>query len=118
MQRFVHRSQNRIESYHQLRSAIAQVAGKKELTGRTDLDIEISDQCARLIANAIVFYNSAILSRLLTTYQAGGNEAALALITSTSPVAWWNVHLNGRYAFRDGGQAIDPDTIIRGLNLE
>jgi TnpA family transposase len=28
----VHRSQNRIESYHQLRSAIAQVGGKKELT--------------------------------------------------------------------------------------
>jgi len=34
----VHRSQNRIESYHQLRSAIAQVGGKKELTGRTDIE--------------------------------------------------------------------------------
>ena len=86
------------------------------LTGRTALDIEISNQCARLIANAIVFYNSAILSRLLTRYEASGNEAALALITSTSPVAWRQVHLNGRYAFRDG-QAIDLDTIIRGLNL-
>ena len=28
-----------IESYHQLRSAIAQVGGKKELTGRTDIGI-------------------------------------------------------------------------------
>jgi TnpA family transposase len=117
LQRFVHRSQNRIESYHQLRSAIAQVAGKKELTGRTDLDIEISNQCARLIANAIVYYNSAILSRLLTTYKASGNETALALITSTSPVAWRHVHLNGRYAFRDGGKTIDLDTIIGALNL-
>lgn len=117
LQRFVHRSQNRIESYHQSRSAIAQVAGKKELTGRTDLDIEISNQCARLIANAIVDYNSAILSRLLTTYKASGNETALALITSTSPVAWRHVHLNGRYAFRDGGQAIDLDIIIGALNL-
>ena len=86
LQRNVHRSQNRFESYHQLRSAIAQVGGKKELTGRTDLDIdiEISNQCARLIANAIVFYNSAILSRLLTRFAASGNETALALITSTS----------------------------------
>ncbi len=67
---YVHRSQNRIESYHQLRSAIAQVAGKKELTGRTDLEIEISNQCTRLVANAIVFYNSAILSRLLTRHEA------------------------------------------------
>jgi hypothetical protein len=58
-------SQNRIESYHQLRSAIAQVGGKKELTGRTDIEIEISNQCARLIANAIIYYNSGILSRLV-----------------------------------------------------
>lgn len=29
LERNVHRSQNRIESYHQLRSAIAQVGGKK-----------------------------------------------------------------------------------------
>ena len=117
LQRNVHRSQNRIESYHQLRAAIAQVGGKKELTGRTDLEIEISNQCARLVANAIVFYNSAILSRLLTTYEGSGNEKALALITSTSPVAWRHVHLNGRYAFRDAGQAIDLDAIIQGLNL-
>ena len=118
LQRCVHRSQNRIESYHQLRSAIAQVGGKKELTGYTDLEIEISNQCARLIANAIVYYNSAILSRLLIKYEAGGNEKALALIKATSPVAWRHVHLNGRYAFRDGGQAIDLDAIIQGLNLE
>ena len=116
LQRHVHRSQNRIESYHQLRSAIAQVGGKKELTGRTDLDVEISNQCARLIANAIVFYNSAILSRLLTRYAATGNEAALALITSTSPVAWRHLLLGGHYTFR-GGQAIDLDAIIGGLDL-
>jgi TnpA family transposase len=70
LERNVHRSQNRIESYHQLRSTIAQVGGKKELTGRTDIEIEISNQCARLIGNAIIFYNSAILSRLLTKYEA------------------------------------------------
>ena len=116
LQRTVHRSQNRIESYHQLRSAIAQVGGKKELTGRTDLDVETSNQCARLIANAIVFYNSAILSRLLTRYVATDNEAALALITSTSPVAWRHLLLGGHYTFR-GGQPIDLDALIAGLDL-
>ena len=30
-----------------MRSAIAQVGGKKELTGRADIEIEISNQCAR-----------------------------------------------------------------------
>ena len=116
LQRNVHRSQNRIESYHQLRSAIAQVGGKKELTGRTDLEIEISNQCGRLIANAIIFYNSAILSRLLEKYEAVGNEKALALIKTMSPVAWRHVLLGGHYTF-SGVQAVDLDAIIRGLDL-
>ena len=34
-----------------------------------------------------------------------------------SPVAWRHVHLNGRYGFRDGGQAIDFDAVIQGLDL-
>jgi len=117
LERNVHRSQNRIESYHQLRAAIAQVGGKKELTGRTDIEIEISNQCARLIANAIIYYNSAILSRLLTKYEASGNAKALALITKLSPAAWRHIHLNGHYTFRGDGQLIDLDAIVAGLEL-
>lgn len=117
VQRNVHRSQNRIESYHQLRSAIAQVGGKKELTGRTDIEIEISNQCARLIANAILYYNSAILSRLLTKYEASGHAKALALIKATSPAAWRHVHLNGHYTFRSTGPIIDLDSIVAELDL-
>jgi TnpA family transposase len=118
LQRNVQRSQNRIESYHQLRSAIAQVGGKKELTGRTDIEIEISNQCARLIANAIIYYNSAILSRLLTRYEANQNAKALALTKKISPAAWRHVHMNGHYTFRDNGQLIDLDALIAGLDLQ
>ncbi len=118
LQRNVHRSQNRIESYHQLRSAIAQVGGKKELTGRTDIEIEISNQCARLIANTIVYYNSAILSRLLENCEASPNPKILALIKKLSPVAWRHIHLNGHYTFRGSGQVIDLDAIVAGLVLE
>src|ERR1035438_3867870 len=109
--------QNRIESYHQLRSAIAQVSGKKELTGRTDIEIEISNQCARLIANAIIYYNSAILSRLIAKYEASGNAKVLALIKKMSPAAWRHIHLNGHYRFHGDGQIIDLDTIIAGLEM-
>jgi len=35
-----------------MRSAIARVGGKQDLTGWTDIQIEISNQCVRLIANA------------------------------------------------------------------
>jgi hypothetical protein len=44
---------------------------------RVVIDYHISNQCARLIANAIIYYNSAILSRLLTKYEAIGNAKAL-----------------------------------------
>lgn len=117
LERNVHRSQNRIESYHQLRSTIAQVGGKKELTGRTDIEIEISNQCARLIGNAIIFYNSAILSLLLTKYEAAGNAKALALITQMSPAAWRHILLNGHYTFQTDGKFIDLDALVAGLEL-
>ena len=117
LQRDVQRSQNRLESYHQLRSAIARVGGRKELTGRTDIEIEISNQCARLIANAIIYYNSAILSRLLTRNAEGPGRKALATIEKVSPAAWRHIHLNGHYTFRGGGQAIDLDAIVAGLDL-
>jgi hypothetical protein len=119
LERNVHRSQNRIESYHQLRSAIAQVGGKKELTGRTDIEIDISNQCARLIANAIIYYNSAILSRLLTKYEASDcNTKALGLIKQVSPAAWRHILLNGHYTFHSDGQLIDLDALVEGLELE
>ena len=117
LERNVHRSQNRIESYQQLRSTIAQVGGKKELTGRTDIEIEISNQCARLIANAIIYYNSAILSHLLTKCEASGNAKTVALLTRISPAAWRHILLNGHYTFNSGGKMIDLDTLLAGLDL-
>ncbi len=64
-------------SYHQLRAAISQVNGKKQLSGRTDIEVEIANECGRLIANAIIYYNSALLSRLLEKYQQSNNQEAI-----------------------------------------
>jgi len=68
-----------VSSYHRLCSAIAQVGGKKELTGRLDLDIAINHQRARLIAHAIL--------SLLTSFAPRGNETVLTLFTARSSVA-------------------------------
>jgi hypothetical protein len=62
--------------------------GCKELTGRSDIEIEISNQCGRLIANTIIYFNSAILSRLLTKQGTSQTAAFLALIARISPAAW------------------------------
>ena len=34
-----------------------------------------------------------------------------------SPAAWRHIHLNGHYRFRGGGQIIDLDAIIAGLEM-
>jgi len=112
-----HRSQNCIESWHQLRSAIAQVGGKKELTGQNDVELEISNQCGRLLSIIIIYYNSALLSRLLQKYEDVGNTLGLALLRRMSPVAWQHIFLNGYYTFISEGKELDLDAMIEGLTL-
>jgi TnpA family transposase len=118
LQRDVHRSENRIESYHQLRSTIAQVNGKKELTGRTDLEVDISNHCGRLIANVVIAYNSMLLSGLVERYLAAGNNKAVDLLRRISPAAWQHLHFLGHYAFRDKRHPIDLAAILAGIDWE
>lgn len=109
-----HRSQNRVESYHQLRSYLSQAYGKKQLIGKTDIALEISNQCARLVANAIIYYNSAILSKLRDKYEAEGNTKGLKLLRKISPVAWQHIHFHGHLIFTNKN-TIDLDEIIKML---
>lgn len=118
LQRDVHRSENRIESYHQLRTTIAQVNGKKELIGRTDLDVVVSNHCGRLIANVVIAYNSMLLSGLLKRQLPIGNDKALDLLRRISPAAWQHLHFLGHYAFRDKRRLIDLEAILAGIDLE
>jgi TnpA family transposase len=118
LQRNVHRSQNRIESYHQLRAFIAQVSGKKHLTGRTDLDVAISNECGRLIANVVIAYNSILFSILLNRYQLAGEEKLLRLLKKISPVAWQHIHFLGHYLFRNNHQPIDVEAILAHVNFD
>ena len=117
LQRHVHRSQNRIEAYHQLRSVLTQISGKKQLIGRTDLDVAISNQCGRLIANVVIAYNSILLSMLLDRYQTAGNEKALGILKKISPVAWQHIHFLGHYTFRGNRHPIDLEAMLADVNL-
>ncbi len=117
LQRNIHRSQNRIEAYHQLRSILAQIGGKKQLIGRTDLDVAISNQCGRLIANVVIAYNSILLSTLLDRYQAAGNQKAIDLLKKISPVAWQHIHFLGHYTFRGNQHPIDLEALLAGISI-
>ena len=118
LQKNVHKSQNRIESYHQLRAAIARVGGKKELYGKTEIDIAISNECNRLVANAIIYYNSVILSAILEKYGDSNNKKILAKLKKISPVAWHHhIHFSGQYTFQNKDHIIDINEILKNANL-
>ena len=104
------------QSYHQLRAAIAEVSGRKQLTGKTDFAVDVSNECGRLIALAIIYYNAALLTRLLWRYQKEGHKRGLALLSKISPIAWQHIYLLGHYLF-NGQHHIDLDEIIAHLKL-
>ncbi|WP_432745162.1 Tn3 family transposase [Methylobacter sp. G7] len=118
IERDVHRSQNRIESYHQLRSYTSQVSGKKQLIGRTDLEAAITNQCGRLIANVVIAYNSIMLSLLFDKYKAAGNEKVIALLQKISRVAWQHIHFLGHYDFRNNHNPIDFEEILARITFD
>jgi hypothetical protein len=118
LQRTVNHSQTRIEAYHQLRAAIARVGGKKQLYGKTDIEVEISNQCAVLVANAIIYYNSVILSALLDKYRSANNHKKIsAILNKISPIAWQHIHLLGQYTFQNKQHHIDINKILAEVQL-
>ena len=109
---YVQRALNRGEAYHQLRRAIAHVNGNR-FQGRSDEEIVLWNECARLLTNAIIYFNSLILTRLLEHFEATGDDKKLEIIKQVSPVAWHNINLNGTYSFSFEQNLLDLDEIMR-----
>ena len=114
----VHRSQNRIESYHSLRASIARVGGRKALLGRTDLEVEISNQCGRLIAAVIIYYNASIGSHFYEKIHKGKKKKKrLKTLKGISPVAWQNINFTGHFSFLSNKKPIDLDRIVEDIEI-
>jgi hypothetical protein len=69
------------------------------------------------LANAIIYYNSAILSKLYEKYQLEENQKALKLLTKISPVAWQHIHFQGYLIFSDQ-TIIDLDELVKQLIVD
>ena len=98
MRKCVHRSLNRGESYHQLRSAIAKVSGKK-LIGKNEIELTINNECARLLAICIIFYNAFLLSAIYEYCKNKNMTDECNKIIRLSPVAWQHINFVGKYEF-------------------
>jgi TnpA family transposase len=110
----VQRALNRGESYHKLRRAVS-YANFGKLRFKTEQEQQIWGECARLITNAIIYYNASILSHLLAYRQSIGDLEGIAQLKQVSPVAWQHVNLHGRFQFSDQPQLINMESIIRTL---
>lgn len=86
---------NRGEAYHQLYRAISCISGGR-FRGSSELEIEIWNECTRLVASAVIFYNAYILSALL---ERAKNDGQRDEIIQLSPVAWAHLNFLGQYVF-------------------
>ncbi len=78
-------------------------------------DQAIWNECAQLITNCVIYFNSALLEVLIDAKeQRGGREVAESLKT-ISPVAWQHINFAGRYEFRKEDKAVDLGVLIRNL---
>lgn len=112
LRQFVQQALNRGEAYHQLRRAIASINGN-QFRGGNDYQIDQWNDCARIIANCIIYYNSALLSNLIEKFEQEGNQEVVNLIAGLSPVAWRHIQLAGNYTF-----GIQKDNIVLEKLLE
>jgi TnpA family transposase len=106
----VQKALNRGEAYHRFRRAISYVnAGKFRL--KTEAEQHIWNECARLIANAVIYYNTLLLSRVYEQKRASGDTSAADIVKDVSPNAWQHVHLIGAFDFEQAGSGIDIDAL-------
>lgn len=114
LRNYVQRALNRGEAYHQLRRAVSNVNGDL-FRGNSDEEIQIWNECARLVTSAIIYFNSSILSRLLSSFEHQQNEDKLEIVKQASPVAWQNINLKGTYQFNLDNKLPSLDEIMRSI---
>lgn len=115
LRQFVQHALNRGEAYHQLRRAIASVNGN-QFRGGNDYEVELWNDCARLIANCIIYYNSALLSGLVERFETQGNQEVVSLLSNLSPVAWNHIQLAGNYTFARQAEVFSLDSILENVD--
>ena len=106
---------NRGEAYHQLLQKIMDV-GNGEFRGMNELEVEIWNECARLIALIIIYYNMHLLSRLYENALATNDTAAIEYLKHISPIASQHINISGLYEFVETIENINVDNVVEALS--
>ncbi len=106
----VQKALNRGEAYHRMRRAISYVnSGKFRV--KTEAEQQIWNECSRMVANAIIFYNTLLLSRVYQQKLAATDREAIRILQGVSPVAWRNVNLIGNFDFTTSAPPVDMEAL-------
>lgn len=116
LRHYVQQALNRGEAYHQLRRAIASVNGNK-FRGGNDYQVSLWNDCARLVSNCIIYYNSALLSTFLKMSQDQNKPELVKYIAQLSPVAWQHINLNGEYSFHPNISELDLENLLKEIDV-
>jgi len=114
LRNYVQRALNRGEAYHQLRRAISNVNGD-QFRGSSDEEILLWNECARLVTNAIIYFNSSVLSQLLTSFEYQNDDKRIHVVKQASPVAWFNINLKGTYNFELSEKLPDLEELMSSI---
>jgi TnpA family transposase len=115
LRQFVQQALNRGEAYHQLRKAISSINGN-QFRGGNDYDVAKWNDCARLIANCIIYYNCALLSGLVEKFDKLNKQNVVDMISNLSPVAWRHIQLSGHYDFGGVKEGIDVALLLEDID--
>ena len=107
----VQKALNRGEAFHRFRRAVAFVNGGK-FKVQTEAEQQVWNDCSRLIANAVIYYNTMLLSQVYERKLAAGDTDAVSAIRRMSPVAWQHVNLFGTFEFSDEEFILDMEALL------
>lgn len=112
----VQRALNRGEAFHQLRRVIAETNGKK-FRGSHQAELNLWNECARLIANCVIHYNAQILSKLKEYNENQENKEHLEALKRISPVAWYHINFSGFYSFEENENMHDFGALAKNVYI-
>ncbi|MGK0390681.1 MAG: hypothetical protein ACI94Y_003441, partial [Maribacter sp.] len=71
----------------------------------------------RLLTNAMIYYNTWLLSELLAYHEEQDNVLEVDLIKKVSPIAWQHIHIHGRYRFKIGQVVLDVRAMVKKVKF-
>jgi hypothetical protein len=83
--------------------------------GISDEEMELWNECARLMANAIIYFNWKVLSNLLESFERLGKDELADTIKRASQVAWRNINFRRKYLFAVEGKAPDIEDLMGSI---